>query len=88
MTISDSEDLGALLSLEPVAKNFEHMVQIVDGCAAYPVCAQFNGITLIGCTECGMCDATTDITIILDNYEIRQRVVRQALLQIVSASRR
>lgn len=67
MTISDSEDLGALLCLEPVAETFEQMVQIVDGWTAYPVCAQFNGITLIGCTECGMCDASTNVTIILDN---------------------
>lgn len=46
----------------------------------YPIGAQLNGIAVVGYAESGMCDSSTNVTIILYDQEVRDRIVRQALL--------
>ena len=45
-------------------KKTERTVQVVELWIAYPIGAQFNSIALIGCTEHGMCDASTNVSIV------------------------
>ena len=54
----------------------------------YPIRAQLNGVTLVRCTKCGMCDASADFAFIFQYQEVGHGVVRQALLQDVSLSAR
>ena len=54
----------------------ERTVQVVELWIAYPICAQFNSIALVGCTERDMCDASTNVTIVFHNQKVRNGVVR------------
>lgn len=47
---------------------------------SHPIGAQLNGIAVVGYAESGMCDSSTDVTIILYDQEVRHGIVRQALL--------
>ena len=46
----------------------------------YPIGAQLNGIAVVRYTESGMCNSSTNVTIILYDQEVRDRIVGQALL--------
>ena len=46
----------------------------------YPIGAQLNGIAVVRYAESGMCDSSTNVTIILYDQEVCHGIVRQALL--------
>ena len=46
----------------------------------YPVGAQLNGIAVVGYAKSGMCNSSTNVTVILYDQEVRDRIVGQALL--------
>ena len=46
----------------------------------YPIGTQLNGIAVVRYAESGMCESSTNVTIILYDQEVRHGIVRQALL--------
>ena len=72
-------------------RNSQHVLQTHrhrEWTGPYPIGAQLNGIAVVGYAKSGMCNSSTNVTVILYDQEVRDRIVGQALLSGYEQERR